>query len=46
MRVMVGKVLIERIARIPVEVEIGSEFRYQDPIVDEKNHCPVHQPVW
>ena len=33
---MVGKVLIERIARIPVEVEIGSEFRYQDPIVDEK----------
>lgn len=34
---MVGKVLIERIARIPVEVEIGSEFRYQDPIVDEKS---------
>jgi len=32
---MVGKVLIERIARIPVEVGIGSEFRYQDPIVDE-----------
>ncbi len=32
---MVGTVLIERIARIPVEVEIGSEFRYQDPIVDE-----------
>jgi glutamine---fructose-6-phosphate transaminase (isomerizing) len=32
---MVGKVLIERIARIPVEVEIGSEFRYQDPIVDQ-----------
>jgi glucosamine--fructose-6-phosphate aminotransferase (isomerizing) len=34
---MVGKVLIERIARIPVEVEIGSEFRYQDPIVDERS---------
>ncbi|MCJ7734571.1 MAG: glutamine--fructose-6-phosphate transaminase (isomerizing), partial [Anaerolineales bacterium] len=33
---MVGKVLIERIARIPVEVEIGSEFRYMDPIVDDK----------
>jgi glucosamine--fructose-6-phosphate aminotransferase (isomerizing) len=32
---MVGKVLIERIARIPVEVEIGSEFRYQDPIVED-----------
>ena len=32
---MVGKVLIERIARIPVEVDIASEFRYQDPIVDQ-----------
>ena len=33
---MVGKVLIERIARIPVEVEIASEFRYADPIVDDR----------
>lgn len=33
---MVGKYLIEKIARIPVEVVIGSEFRYSDPIVDEK----------
>lgn len=32
---MVGKVLIERIARVPVEVEIGSEFRYCDPIIGE-----------
>jgi glucosamine--fructose-6-phosphate aminotransferase (isomerizing) len=32
---MVGKYLIEHIARIPVEVDIGSEFRYRDPIVDE-----------
>lgn len=32
---MVGKVLIEKIARVPVEVVIGSEFRYSDPIVDE-----------
>ncbi len=32
---MVGKVLIERIARLPVEVDIASEFRYSDPIVDE-----------
>lgn len=31
---MVGKVLIERIARVPVEVEIASEFRYSDPILD------------
>ncbi len=26
--------MIEKIARIPVEVEIGSEFRYRDPIID------------
>lgn len=32
---MVGKYLIEKIARIPVEVVIGSEFRYSDPIVDK-----------
>ncbi len=32
---MVGKTLIERIARIPVEVVIGSEFRYSDPIIDK-----------
>lgn len=33
---MVGKYLIERIARVPVEVAIGSEFRYSDPILDDK----------
>ena len=32
---MVGKILIEKIARIPVEVDIASEFRYRDPIVNE-----------
>jgi glucosamine--fructose-6-phosphate aminotransferase (isomerizing) len=32
---MVGKLLIETIARIPVEVDIGSEFRYRDPIIDK-----------
>jgi glucosamine--fructose-6-phosphate aminotransferase (isomerizing) len=31
---MVGKVMIEHIARIPVEVDIASEFRYRDPIVE------------
>jgi glutamine---fructose-6-phosphate transaminase (isomerizing) len=34
---MVGKYLIEKIARIPVEVQIGSEFRYSDPIIDDKS---------
>jgi glucosamine--fructose-6-phosphate aminotransferase (isomerizing) len=33
---MVGKYLIEKIARIPVEVVIGSEFRYSDPILSER----------
>jgi glucosamine--fructose-6-phosphate aminotransferase (isomerizing) len=32
---MVGKILIEKIARIPVEVVIASEFRYSDPILDK-----------
>ncbi len=32
---MVGKVYIEKLARIPVEVSIASEFRYSDPIVNE-----------
>jgi glucosamine--fructose-6-phosphate aminotransferase (isomerizing) len=31
---MVGKVLLERIARVPVEVDIASEFRYREPLVD------------
>ena len=29
---MVGKILLEKIARIPTEVQIASEFRYNDPI--------------
>jgi glucosamine--fructose-6-phosphate aminotransferase (isomerizing) len=34
---LVGKTLIERIARIPVEFDIASEFRYRDPLVDENS---------
>ena len=30
---LVGKFLIEELARIPVEVDYGSEYRYRDPIV-------------
>jgi glucosamine--fructose-6-phosphate aminotransferase (isomerizing) len=33
---MVAKTLIEQWARIPVEVEVSSEFRYGDPIVDDE----------
>ena len=33
---LVGKFLIEAHARLPVEVDYGSEFRYRDPLIDEK----------
>jgi glucosamine--fructose-6-phosphate aminotransferase (isomerizing) len=33
----VGKFLIEGLARMPVEVDNASEFRYRDPIVDARN---------
>ena len=32
---LVGKHAIEKLARIPVETEVASEFRYKDPIIDE-----------
>jgi glucosamine--fructose-6-phosphate aminotransferase (isomerizing) len=32
---MVGKILIERIAHIPTDLQIASEFRYSEPIVDK-----------
>ncbi len=32
-----GKYLIESVARIPVEVDLASEFRYRDPIVSERD---------
>jgi glucosamine--fructose-6-phosphate aminotransferase (isomerizing) len=33
---LVGKFLIENIARVPVEVDYGSEYRYRDPIVSDR----------
>jgi glucosamine--fructose-6-phosphate aminotransferase (isomerizing) len=33
---LVGKFMIESIARVPVEVEYGSEFRYYDPVIDDR----------
>ncbi len=32
---LIGKFAIEALARIPVEVDYGSEYRYRDPILDE-----------
>ena len=33
---LTGKFMIEKLARIPVEVDYGSEFRYRDPILSSK----------
>src|SRR6266481_4814036 len=33
---LAGKFMIERLARLPVEVDYASEFRYRDPITSEK----------
>lgn len=33
---VVGKYIIEKLARIPVAVEVASEFRYSSPIIDDK----------
>ena len=32
---LVGKYLLERIVRIPVNADVASEFRYKDPLIDE-----------
>ncbi len=34
---LVGRFLLEELARIPVDVDYGSEFRYRDPILDSKS---------
>lgn len=34
---MVGKYVIEKLARIPVTVDIASEFRYREPLVTDKD---------
>ncbi|HLG13850.1 MAG TPA: glutamine--fructose-6-phosphate transaminase (isomerizing) [Blastocatellia bacterium] len=33
---MAGKYMIEELARVPVEIDYASEFRYRDPILDDK----------
>ncbi|MBZ5703483.1 MAG: glutamine--fructose-6-phosphate transaminase (isomerizing) [Acidobacteriia bacterium] len=33
---LAGKFMIERLARLPAEVDYGSEFRYRDPILDSR----------
>lgn len=38
---LVGKTIIEKLVRIPVEVEIASEFRYREPMLDENTFVIV-----
>ncbi len=33
---LVGKTAIEKLAKIPVEVEVASEFRYREPLINER----------
>jgi glucosamine--fructose-6-phosphate aminotransferase (isomerizing) len=33
---LIGEYMIEELARVPVEVEYASEFRYRNPVVDER----------
>jgi len=38
---LIGENLIEELTRVPVEVEYASEFRYRNPIVNERTLCIV-----
>lgn len=38
---MVGKSVIEQLARVPVEVDIASEFRYRNPILSPKDDLVI-----
>jgi glutamine---fructose-6-phosphate transaminase (isomerizing) len=33
---LAGKYMLEQLARVPVEVDYASEFRYRDPVIDDK----------
>ena len=33
---LVGKYIIEKLAKVPVEIDVASEFRYRDPFIDDK----------
>ena len=38
---LIGEFMLEELARIPVEVEYASEFRYRNPIITDKTLCIV-----
>src|SRR5437899_11087343 len=42
---LIGEYMMEELARIPTEVEYASEFRYRNPIVDERGSVHVGAAV-
>lgn len=42
---MAAQYVLEDLARIPVRVELASEFRYRNPILDKDGSGCYHQPV-
>lgn len=36
---LAGKTILERLCKIPIIVDIASEFRYREPLIDEKTLC-------
>jgi len=34
---LIGKYMIEKLAKVPVEVDLGSEFRYRDPLIEKED---------
>jgi glucosamine--fructose-6-phosphate aminotransferase (isomerizing) len=41
---LIGKFLIEGLARLPVEIDLGSEYRYRNPVVEGGTLCvPISQ---
>ena len=43
---LIGKYAIEKLANIPVEVDIASEFRYRDPFIDDKTPIYCCITIW
>ena len=46
MQALAGKYMIERLARLPVDVDYASEHRYRNPIPDRNAIGPPDHAVW
>jgi glutamine---fructose-6-phosphate transaminase (isomerizing) len=42
---MSAKYWFETLARLPVEIEVASEYRYREPPLDAEHPRPLRQPV-